>query len=63
MQVEAIYDHGRLEFTHPMQLAQERLNLLVEVPDDEIANTANPYNLPQEYWHRHRGYPQCTIAP
>lgn len=48
MQVEAIYDHGRLEFTRPMQLKHERLNLLVEVPDDEIVYTSNPYNLPQE---------------
>lgn len=49
MQVEAMYDHGRLEFIHPMQFKHERLNLLVEVPDDEIVNTANPYNLPQEW--------------
>lgn len=48
MQVEAIYDHGRLEFIRPMQLKHERLNLIVEVPDDEIVNVTNPYNLPQE---------------
>ena len=48
MQVEAIYDHGRLEFIRPLQLRHERLNLVVEVPDDEIVNLANPYNLPQE---------------
>jgi len=48
MQVEAIYDHGRLEFLRPIQFKHERLNLLVNVPDDEIVNASNPYNLPQE---------------
>ena len=44
MQVEVIYDHGRLEFTLPLQFKHERLRLLVEVPDEEIINLSN---LPQ----------------
>ena len=36
MQLEAIYDHGHLEFTHPVQLKRGRVRLLVEVPDDEV---------------------------
>ncbi|MFA6013586.1 MAG: hypothetical protein WC742_00850 [Gallionellaceae bacterium] len=48
MQVEAIYDHGRLEFIRPIQFKHERLNIIVEVPDEEILNTSKRYNLPQE---------------
>ena len=48
MLVEAIYDHGRLEFIHPMQFKHERFNLVVNIPDVEIVDTYNPYNLPQE---------------
>lgn len=36
MQLEAIYDHGHLEFTRPVQLKRSRVHLLVEVPDDEV---------------------------
>lgn len=36
MQVEAIYDQGRLEFVHPMKLKHDHLRLVVEVPDEEI---------------------------
>ena len=46
MQVEAIYNRGTLEFVHPMTLKHDRIRLVVEVPDDEIATlTATPYNL------------------
>jgi len=48
MQVEAIYDNGRVEFTHPLRLRHDRLRVLVEVPDEEIADLGNPYNLPPE---------------
>jgi predicted DNA-binding antitoxin AbrB/MazE fold protein len=47
MQVEAIYDHGKLKFISPVRLKVERLKVLVTVPDDEIEiDTA--YNIPQE---------------
>ena len=37
MQVEAIYNQGRLEFVQPLRLKHERFRLLVNVPDDEVA--------------------------
>ena len=47
MQVEAIYDHGKLKFILPVRLKAERLKVLVTVPDDEIeSDTA--YKVPQE---------------
>lgn len=36
MQVEAIYDHGKIEFVSPLKLKHERVRLVVTVPDDEI---------------------------
>jgi hypothetical protein len=49
MRVEALYDHGRLEFIRPLQLKCERLRLVVEVPDEALV-TPMPatYNLPSE---------------
>ena len=45
MQVEAIYDHGKLEFIAPVRLKAERLKVVVTVPDNEIEiDTA--YNIP-----------------
>jgi hypothetical protein len=52
MQVEAIYDQGRLEFVYPLQFKHQRVRLMVEVPDDEIATPPNPYNLPAEVLER-----------
>jgi hypothetical protein len=37
MQVEAIYNQGRLEFAQPIKLKHDHLRLVVEVPDEEIA--------------------------
>lgn len=39
MRIDAIYDHGRLEFTLPLQLKHGRVRIVVEVPDDEIVDT------------------------
>ncbi len=36
MQVEAIYNQGRLEFAQPLKLKHDYLRLVVTVPDDEI---------------------------
>jgi hypothetical protein len=53
MQVEALYDHGRLEFTRPLQLRHERLRLIVEIPDEELITPMPPtYNLPLEVFAR-----------
>lgn len=49
MRVEALYDHGRLEFIRPLPLRHECLKLIVEVPDEALV-TPMPatYNLPPE---------------
>lgn len=52
MQVEAIYDHGRLEFAQPMQLKHDRVRLIVNVPDEEIVKDDEFYNLPPEVFER-----------
>lgn len=36
MQVEAIYDHGRLELIPPLRLKQERMRLVVIVPENGV---------------------------
>ncbi len=36
MQVEAIYEQGRLEFSRPVRFKRDRVRLLIEVPDEEI---------------------------
>lgn len=51
MQVEAIYDHGKLEFIPPLRLKHDQVRLLVTVPDDEV-ETQPPYNLPSEVYER-----------
>lgn len=49
MKVEALYDHGRLEFIPPLQLKHERLKLVVEVPDEEVVISLSVLNpLPPE---------------
>jgi len=50
MQVEAIYDHGKLEFTVPLQLKHQKVRLMVNIPEDEIQNTEKrpPENHPAE---------------
>ncbi len=55
MKVEAIYDHGKLEFVEPLQLKHERIRLVVTVPDDEVElQTKTPFNLPIEIVERAR---------
>lgn len=53
MQVEAIYDQGRLEFISPIRLKQGRIHLVVQIPDEEIITETLPqskptYELPPE---------------
>jgi hypothetical protein len=49
VQVEAVYENGRLEFTHPIKLKRDRLTLLVEILDEDIvtdtAETFPTYDL------------------
>lgn len=57
MQLEAIYNQGRLEFIRPVQLKHERIRLTVDIPDEEILSPspttgegaqAPSYELPPE---------------
>jgi hypothetical protein len=36
MKIEAIYDHGRLEFTRPVQFKHDRVRLIVDIPEEAI---------------------------
>lgn len=36
MEVEAIYDRGKLEFVTPLKLKHDRVRLVITVPDDEV---------------------------
>lgn len=42
MQVQAIYDHGRLVFPRAMRFVTDRFPVTIELPDSEIAPEANP---------------------
>ena len=48
MQVEAIYDQGRIELTQPLQLRHPRVRVLVEVADEEVIAPDAPYALAPE---------------
>ncbi len=39
MQVEAIYNQGRIELTQPLHLRHPQVRVLVEVPDEEVLVT------------------------
>jgi hypothetical protein len=36
MQLEALYDHGKIELIHPVQLKHKRIKSVVNIPDSEI---------------------------
>jgi predicted DNA-binding antitoxin AbrB/MazE fold protein len=48
MQIEAIYEHGRLEFTRPVRFKDQRVRVLVEVPEDAIVEDAAGAPTPAE---------------
>ena len=39
MRIEAVYEHGRLSFLQPVSLREERVRVIVEIPDDAIFTT------------------------
>ena len=45
MQIEAIYNHGKIELSQPLRLKHNHVRLVVTVPDDEIEVQDNTYNL------------------
>ncbi|MCC7279929.1 MAG: hypothetical protein IT487_16650 [Chromatiaceae bacterium] len=61
MQIEAIYDQGRLEFQSTVTLKHQRFRVRVEIPDQEIASpiplalpTYDPADFPPEIRDRVR---------
>ena len=48
MQIEAIYDQGRIELTQPLQLRHPRVRVLVEVADEEVIAPAASQSLAPE---------------
>ena len=53
MEVEAIYDQGKLEFVKPLKLKHERVRLFVTIPDDEI-EVLNHYVVSEDVVQRAR---------
>ena len=56
MNVDAIYENGKLEFVQPMRFKHERVRLLVTVPDHEVEEVLpshlNLSNLPADVVER-----------
>ena len=56
MEVEAIYENGKLEFVQPLRLKHARVRLVVTVPDHEVdavqASDLNLLNLPADVVER-----------
>lgn len=56
MQVEAIYNSGKLEFVQPLQLRHQRFRVVVTVPDHEVdlpePQDARPSSLPADLVER-----------
>lgn len=42
MQIQAIYNQGRLEFEQPIQFKHDNIRLIVTVPDEEIEDLVLP---------------------
>lgn len=48
MQIEAIYNQGRIEFPKGICFAHPQFKVRIDVPDDEIVNLTDPSDLPRE---------------
>lgn len=48
MNIEAIYDHGKLSFVTPIRLKHGKVRVIVTVPDDEVEEQDDAYTLPPE---------------
>lgn len=48
MNIEAIYDHGKLSFVTPIRLKHGKVRVIVTVPDDEVEVQDDAYTLPPE---------------
>lgn len=45
MKVEAIYDHGKLSFLHPVSLREEPVRVIVEFPEDAVFSADSAFEL------------------
>ncbi|QPB72207.1 hypothetical protein D5125_17345 [Magnetovirga frankeli] len=61
MQVEAIYENGKLKFKQPLHLKNKKFTVMVTLPDDAIEEKT-PYNLPPEEIERARALLQRMEA-
>ena len=61
MQLEAIYDRGKLSFAQPVKLRNDHVRLVVNVPDDELV-LPSP-NLKRAIPVRHTRSAQCHPWP
>ena len=48
MELEAIYEGGKLVFSRPVKFRQERVQMVVVVPDEVIEEAGPLYDLPKE---------------
>ena len=48
MQVEAIYNQGKIELSQPLRLKHNHVRLVITIPDDEIEVQDNTFNLSPE---------------
>jgi hypothetical protein len=44
MQIEAIYDSGKLEFSEPIKFTRNRFKVIVDLPDEAIVAELSPQN-------------------
>ncbi len=51
MQVEAIYNKGRLEFTQPVRFVRDQFKVTLEVPDDQIVIENNTESIQSSLDH------------
>ncbi len=48
MELEAVYEGGKLEFSRPVKFKRNRVHMMVNVPDEAIEDAGSPYDLPEE---------------
>lgn len=49
MQIQAIYDNGKLKFIDKVAFKHQRFNVIVEVPESELAPTESELSIKEDY--------------
>lgn len=44
MQIEAVYNYGKLEFSEPIKFTRDRFKVVVDLPDEAIVAEFSPQN-------------------